>query len=161
MFKAWDPRRPEDTPRLSHWDPDVFYKFRDVILQQVPSCSNKLRNDLCRNLPRVWAHHFALDKEKDVAFEVFGFYISLVLFFRQVGRLYYGLRMYKDAIHFYQTSIASSGEHHVTFHNTGLCYYSLGVFEAAMENFNKALWLKHDYAKARAWQQKLLRELST
>jgi len=40
----------------------------------------------------------------------------------------------------------------------GLCYYSLGQLEVAMENFNKALWLKNDYAKARAWQQKLLRE---
>jgi hypothetical protein len=56
--------------KLSNWDPDVFYKFRDVILQQVPSCPIKLRNDLCRNLPRIWAHHFILDKEKDVAFEV-------------------------------------------------------------------------------------------
>jgi hypothetical protein len=56
--------------RLSHWDPDVFYKFRDVILQQVSACTLKLRNDLCRNLPWVWAHHFALDHEKDVAFEV-------------------------------------------------------------------------------------------
>lgn len=130
--------------KLSNWDPDVFYKFRDVILQQVPTCTIKLRNDLCRNLPRVWANHFMLDKDKDVAFEV--------------GRLYYGLRMYEDAVRFYWTSIASSGEHHVTFHNMGLCYYSLGQVDAAMENFNKALWLKSDYVKARAWQQKLLRE---
>ena len=56
--------------RLSNWDPDVFYKFRDVILQQVPTCTIKLRNDLCRNLPRVWAHQFMLDKDKDIAFEV-------------------------------------------------------------------------------------------
>ena len=75
-----------------------------------------------------------------------------------MGRLYYGLRMYEDAVRFYWTSIASSGEHHVTFHNMGLCYYSLGQVDAAMENFNKALWLKSDYVKARAWQQKLLRE---
>merc|ERR1712072_731969 len=42
--------------KLSHWDPDVFYKFRDVILQQVSACTLKLRNDLCRNPPWVWAH---------------------------------------------------------------------------------------------------------
>lgn len=130
--------------KLSNWDPDVFYKFRDVILQQVPTCTIKLRSDLCRNLPYIWANHFILDKDKDVAFEV--------------GRLYYGLRMYEDAVRFYCISVASSGEHHVTFHNMGLCYYSLGQLEVAMENFNKALWLKNDYAKARAWQQKLIRE---
>lgn len=130
--------------KLSNWDPDVFYKFRDIILQQVPTCPIKLRNDLCRNLPNVWAHHFFLDKEKDVAFEV--------------GRLYYGLRMYEDAVKFYWTSITCSGEHHVTFHNMGLCYYSLGQHTVAMKKFNKALWLKNDYAKAKAWQQKLIRE---
>lgn len=133
--------------KLSQWDPDVFYKFRDVILQQVPTCTIKLRNDLCRNLPRMWGQHFVLDKEKDVAFEV--------------GRLYYGLRLYEDAIKFYWTSIACSGEHHVTFHNMGLCYYSLAQIDAAMENFNRALWLKHDYPKARAWQQKLLKEIAS
>jgi len=56
--------------KLSKWDPDVFYKFRDPILQQVPACTIKLRNDLCRNLPRLWHQHFVLDKDKDVAFEV-------------------------------------------------------------------------------------------
>jgi len=55
--------------RLSNWDPDVFYKFRDPILQQVSACTIKLRNDLCRNLPRLWHQHFMLDKNKDVAFE--------------------------------------------------------------------------------------------
>jgi len=40
----------------------------------------------------------------------------------------------------------------------GLCYYSLGQHTVAMKKFNKALWLKNDYAKAKAWQQKLIRE---
>jgi hypothetical protein len=55
--------------KLSNWDPDVFYKFRDPILQQVSACTIKLRNDLCRNLPQLWRQHFMLDKNKDVAFE--------------------------------------------------------------------------------------------
>jgi len=130
--------------KLSNWDPDVFYKFRDAVLQQVPACTTKLRNDLCRNLPCLWRQHFVLDKDKDVAFEV--------------GRLYYGLRMYQKAIQFYQTSIQCSGEHHVTFHNMGLCYYSLSQNQLALDHFSQALLLKTDYVKARAWQQKLLRE---
>jgi len=76
--------------KLSDWDPDVFYKFRDVILNQVPACGQKLRNDLCRNLPRVWANYFALDRAKDVAFEV--------------GRFYYGIRDYQKALEFYHVS---------------------------------------------------------
>ena len=66
--------------------------------------------------------------------------------------------MYQKAIHFYRTSIECSGEHHVTFHNMGLCHYSLNQLQLAMQNFNSALLLKNDYAKARAWQQKLFRE---
>lgn len=46
----------------------------------------------------------------------------------------------------------------MTFHNMGLCHYSLDQLDSAMKNFNRALLLKSDYAKARAWQQKLLRE---
>jgi hypothetical protein len=70
--------------KLADWDPDVFYKFRDVILNQVPSYGHKLRNDLCRGVPRVWLNHYTLDKDKDVAFEI--------------GRFYYGIRDYAHAL---------------------------------------------------------------
>jgi hypothetical protein len=70
--------------KLADWDPDVFYKFRDVILNQVPSHGHKLRNDLCRGVPRVWCNHYTLDKDKDVAFEI--------------GRFYYGIRDYQHAL---------------------------------------------------------------
>ena len=68
---AWTVPKNTQRPfhRLSNWDPDVFYKFRDPILQQVSACTIKLRNDLCRNLPQLWRQHFMLDKNKDVAFE--------------------------------------------------------------------------------------------
>ena len=56
--------------KLSDWDPDVFYKFRDSILNQVCQANCKLRNDLCRGIPRVWSNYYQLDKEKDVAFEI-------------------------------------------------------------------------------------------
>ena len=29
--------------KLGDWDPDVFYKFRDTILNQVPTSGQKLR----------------------------------------------------------------------------------------------------------------------
>lgn len=36
--------------KLSGWDPDVFYKFRDNILTHAPTCGQKLRNDLIRGV---------------------------------------------------------------------------------------------------------------
>jgi len=34
--------------KLGDWDPDVFYKFRDTILNQIGSSGYKLKNDLLR-----------------------------------------------------------------------------------------------------------------
>lgn len=131
--------------KLGDWDPDVFYKFRDVILNQTPLCGNKLRNDLCRDLPRVWDNHYSLDEDKDVSFEV--------------GRFYYGIREHEKALQFYRTSTEHIGEHHVTFHNMGLCYYSLGMLDVALENFGKSLKLNTKYDKARSWHLKVSKEI--
>jgi len=130
--------------KLGDWDPDVFYKFRDVILNQVPTAGLKLRKDLCRGIPRVWANYYMLDKDKDVAFEI--------------GRFYYGIREYADALKFYRDSSETIGEHHVTYHNMGLCYYSLGELQTSLTYFDKSLELNAEYEKAQSWKKKVLNE---
>ena len=50
--------------KLGDWDPDVFFKFRDCILNHAPACGQKLRNDLCRGIPRVWDNYYMMDMEK-------------------------------------------------------------------------------------------------
>ena len=37
----------------------------------------------------------------------------------------------------------------------GLCYYSIGSLENALEQFEKSLALNADYEKARSWQDKV------
>lgn len=146
----------EDTPspplrtvvallKLGDWDPDVFFKFRDTILNHAPSCGQKLRNDLCRGIPRVWDNYYMMDMEKDIAFEI--------------GRFYYGIRDYANALHYYSTSIETVGDHHVTFHNQGLCHYSLGRMEVALTHFRKALAMNAEYEKARSWIEKVQKEM--
>jgi tetratricopeptide (TPR) repeat protein len=146
----------EDTPnpplrtvvallKLGDWDPDVFFKFRDVILNHAPNCGQKLRNDLCRGIPRVWENYYLMDMDKDIAFEI--------------GRFYYGIRDYANALKFYTISVETVGQHHVTFHNQGLCFYSLGKLETALEHFQKALKMNADYEKARSWIEKVEKEL--
>ena len=44
----------------------------------------------------------------------------------EIGRFYYGIREYENALGFYRDSSENVGQHHVTFHNMGLCYYSMG-----------------------------------
>jgi hypothetical protein len=131
--------------KLGDWDPDVFFKFRDCILNHAPSCDQKLRNDLCRGIPRVWSNYYMMDMEKDIAFEI--------------GRFYYGIRDYSNALYYYTVSSETVGFHHVTFHNQGLCHYSLGQLDTALGLFKNALALNCDYEKARNWIEKVEREL--
>ncbi|CAM9408782.1 unnamed protein product [Scytosiphon promiscuus] len=132
--------------KLGDWDPDVFYKFRDTILNQVSTAVTKLKKDLCRGIPRVWNNYYMLDKDKDVAFEI--------------GRFYYGIREYQSALGFYRDSSDNVGQHHVTFHNMGLCYYSMGDLQQAKTNFELALGLNANYEKAKSWQRKVHQELN-
>lgn len=131
--------------KLGDWDTDVFFKFKDAILSGAPTCGQKLRNDLCRGMPRIWEHYYQLDMDKDIAFEI--------------GRFYYGIRDYDNALFYYSESISGIGEHHVTFHNQGLCHYSLDRKEVALECFRKALAMNKDYEKARSWIEKVETEL--
>lgn len=130
--------------KLSDWDPDIFFKFRDSILNNAPTCNTKLKNDLCRGVPRVWENHYVLDLEKDIAFEI--------------GRFYYGIKNYEQALHYYAISIEQVGKHHVTYHNQGLCYYSLNQFEVALDFFRKAYELDNTYEKAKNWIEKVNKE---
>ena len=146
----------EDTPnpplrtvvallKLGDWDPDVFFKFRDCILTHAPTCGQKLRNDLCRGIPRVWGNYYMMDMEKDIAFEI--------------GRFYYGIRDYANALYYYTVSSDTVGLHHVTYHNQGLCHYSLNQLDIALLHFKKALALNQDYEKARSWIEKVQKEI--
>mmetsp|Transcript_21957 Transcript_21957/g.36774 ORF Transcript_21957/g.36774 Transcript_21957/m.36774 type:complete len:635 (-) Transcript_21957:213-2117(-) len=132
--------------KLGDWDPDVFFKFRDTILMHAPSCGQKLRNDLCRGVPRVWENYFLLDTDKDIAFEI--------------GRFYYGIREYAKALFYYKESTSGVGEHHVTYHNQGLCYYSLKNLPTALEHFERAYSMCAEYEKARNWIEKVKNELN-
>jgi hypothetical protein len=62
--------------KLGDWDPDVFYKFRDTILNQVPTSGLKLRKDLCRGIPRVWENYYMLDKDKVCVFMMYTTFMS-------------------------------------------------------------------------------------
>mmetsp|Transcript_68258 Transcript_68258/g.134168 ORF Transcript_68258/g.134168 Transcript_68258/m.134168 type:complete len:630 (+) Transcript_68258:26-1915(+) len=132
--------------KLGDWDPDVFFKFRDTILMHAPTCGQKLRNDLCRGIPRVWENYYILDTDKDIAFEI--------------GRFYYGIKDYEHALSFYKESTSTVGEHHVTYHNQGLCYYSLKKLPMALDMFRKAFSMCAEYEKARNWIEKVENDLA-
>jgi hypothetical protein len=100
--------------KMSNWDSEIFFKFREIILAQAPYAGIKLRTDFVRGIPFLWRNHFMLDPEKDVAFEI--------------GRILYGLCNYREALVYYQLSADQTGPHHVTFHNMVRCHISLSLF---------------------------------
>ena len=134
--------------KLSNWDPDVFYKFRDEILTTVSSAGPRLRQDLNIGISKIWDNYYHLgnyDNSKDIVFEL--------------GRLCYGLSLFEKALIYYQKSSIYYGDHHITFHNAGLCYFSLLNFEEARINFNKALGISPTYTKSKTWLEKVEKEI--
>ena len=135
--------------KLSHWDPDVFYKFRDEIIHSLSSSSPKLRHDFKIGTKELWENYYHLDNNdnsRDILFEL--------------GRLCYGLSVFDKALNFYKLSLEYYGDHHITYHNSGLCHFSLGHFEAAQIAFGKAIEISPSYDKSKTWFERVEKELT-
>ncbi|RHY82437.1 hypothetical protein DYB35_000186 [Aphanomyces astaci] len=50
--------------KLSFYDADLFYKFRDVLLDLSPAAPAKVKVDVMVCLNKTWTHYYQLDKEK-------------------------------------------------------------------------------------------------
>ncbi len=136
--------------KLSNWDPDIFYKFRDEILNSLSSAGSKLRYDLACGIDKIWDHYYHLGNDengKDILFEL--------------GRVCYGLLIFHKALMFYEQSLKYYGDHHITYHNSGLCHFSLLDFEEAKLKFQKALEINPQYEKSKDWFERVQRKLET
>lgn len=128
--------------RLSNYDAHVFFKFRDTIVVKSaqPSAGDSVQHDVRNDVERIYASYYPLEEGKDVCFEL--------------GRLLMGLRDYATAIDFFSHSVEVCGQHHVTYHNMGLCYYYMDELERALACFKRSLHMKPDYGEARLWWEK-------
>ena len=93
------------------------------------------------SFPQVLEQYYPLQASKDVCFEI--------------GRLLMGLKEYVMAVDFFKRSHDACGEHHVTWHNTGICFFYLDNFAAASQAFKRSLTLKPDYRESQAWLAKV------
>mmetsp|Transcript_59911 Transcript_59911/g.88947 ORF Transcript_59911/g.88947 Transcript_59911/m.88947 type:complete len:101 (-) Transcript_59911:214-516(-) len=98
-------------------------------------------------MPRVWDNYFMLDGSKDIAFEI--------------GRFYYGVQRYSDALAYYEISTETVGQHHVTFHNMGLCHYYLRNKDNALFYFELSLEMNKSCEKALMWLDKVSKEIAS
>ena len=82
-----------------------------------------LRKDLHTDLVRVRDHVLFMDSERDVSFEL--------------ARIHMGLNEYAVALELFQDSKNYVSEHHVTWHNMGVCCFYLQQYEKAIYCFQK------------------------
>ena len=129
--------------RLGNHDSDVFFKFKQVLIDKVayPYATELVQTDVRRDIDRVQAAYYPLQANKDVCFEV--------------GRLLMGLKEYNTAIEFFRKSNDACGEHHVTWHNMGICNYYLDQLAASAKCFTTSLKLRPEYREARVWLAKV------
>lgn len=82
------PKLALSTIRMAHYDSDVFYKFKQALIDRAPYMSEKQQADLRRDILMVYECYYPLQRTRDVAFEV--------------GRLFMGLKAYNEAVNFFQ-----------------------------------------------------------
>jgi hypothetical protein len=131
--------------RLSHWDSDVFFKFKQVVIEKAPSVSEKQQADIYSDLVRVAERYYPLQTSKDIAFEL--------------GRICMGLKRYADAISLFNDSRRQCGEHHVTSYNIAICRWYRSEFRAALESFDSSLAMRPDYTDALNWRTRVQAKL--
>eukprot|EP00752_Nemacystus_decipiens_P007851 g7013.t1 len=127
--------------RLSQFDPDVFYKFKQVFIDKGPYAGEKLQNDIRRDVKLVHELYFPLQPSKDVAFEI--------------GRIFMGLKDFSSAAELFRDSQRYCGVHHVSWYNMGVCFFYLNHLDEAENCFSESLSLCPDYPDAIKWREKL------
>lgn len=129
--------------RLARHDSEVFYKFKQALIDKTmyPYAGDNVQRDIRLDIANTEETYYPLQASKDVCFEI--------------GRLLMGLKDYRTAVGYFERSNALCGEHHVTYHNMGICWYYLDEFESAKDCFDKSLSLKSDYGEALEWREKL------
>lgn len=127
--------------RLSQHDSDVFYKFKQVLIDKAPFATEKQQADLRLDMEAVVSNYYPLQRSKDVPFEA--------------GRVFMGLKQYARAAELFDMSQRLCGEHHVSWYNTGICHYYTAQFEDSIRCFDRALEMRPNYHDARAWKARV------
>lgn len=129
--------------RLSQHDSEVFLKFKQVFIDKsvVPQCPENQAKDLRFDVERVYAGFFPLQLSHDVNFEL--------------ARICMGMRDHASAIEFFNQSNKIAGEHHVTWHNLGICFFFLNDHTASTNAFTRALSMNPNYSESANWLSKV------
>eukprot|EP00475_Leptophrys_vorax_P045236 TRINITY_DN9321_c0_g1_i1.p1 TRINITY_DN9321_c0_g1~~TRINITY_DN9321_c0_g1_i1.p1 ORF type:complete len:577 (-),score=142.34 TRINITY_DN9321_c0_g1_i1:327-2057(-) len=137
--------------RLSSYDADIFFKFREVLLDLVddstPNEDNISLEEVFELVDRVSNTFYRLEDQKDIPFEL--------------GKLCYELDEFSMARQFFAMSLELYGEHHITEFNVGLTFFMEGFFKESIGYFEKSFSLNPDYLIAEEYVRKAKEHLSS
>lgn len=120
--------------RLSGWDAKIFMSCFSVLMQQVETANAEQKREVLEAARRVWDIYFPLGEKKDVAFKI--------------GTLLCQMEYFREALEYFEESVALYGEAPGISYNMALCYDGLGDTENAVKCVDKALELNPDFGPA-------------
>lgn len=127
--------------RLSEADPVVLCRHADHFRQAAKEARPDQRDNLAALLDKVWAHHFALGKQSDPAFE-----IATIL--QLMG-------LHSRAYEYYERSLDEHGDHFTTLFNMAVCLAGCDK-PKAISLFKRTLQVNPQYQPAQEWCRRLV-----
>jgi hypothetical protein len=126
--------------RLSGFEPWTFHLLSDGIIEGVEKAPLGLQRIALEAMARVAGNDFPVGDGCDVPFEI--------------GRAFWRMGRYVEALAFYRKSLESFGENHVTHYNMGLCHYRMGQRPDAIRCFDRCLEMDGSYVPAKEWKDR-------
>lgn len=97
--------------RLGYYDSAMFINVLPRLKQVYSRITFNDRKRLAQTMRQTWNMHFHLNEKEDLAFEI--------------GGMLYALGFHKEALTYFDHSLAQYGETTDEFYNRALCYYQL------------------------------------
>jgi tetratricopeptide (TPR) repeat protein len=114
--------------RLSGWDNRTFNDYYEALLAKTGETGDdELKEEVRRAAANVWDNYYNIGEDEDLPFDL--------------GRLLYTADGYKDALAFFERSLADYGPAMGTYYNMGLCHYQLGNLATALNLVEQSLVL--------------------
>ena len=124
---------------MTGWDPHVFDSHIQHIYAILDHSDLFAIQDLVRGLPLMAANYYELNAHSH--------------FFEHLGVLCQRLKLFAQAITYYQQALQRQPDMPSLHYNLGLCHCALNDTAQARHCFNSAIALKPDYIAARGWLQ--------
>ena len=106
-----------------------------MLVDHIPYANDKMQSDFKSDILKIARNFYPLSTSKDVDFDL--------------GRLSMGLRDYETSIELFKKSMELCGNHYVTWHNLGICYYYIDNLQESMNSFDNCLRIQPEYQDAK------------